>query len=273
LETEKWLLLPNRKRVQEMMAALERTAEYLGVKDSLLILGSVAQPVQLHCVPDSFSISESKKFGAYIFDDEVSSSNSDEPGKLHILASFGGVTELQIRRHLGNFEAAEVYSAPWGFYATVAASGMQCVYLPRCINSLGMQSKLSLAVSWLTERAQQITNLAKRRSQILGLNALPVDSPGAEKRKVQKMSASRKNSPSLLHWMTRLLILSVVEIGQDAFGEFSWPRPLLEPSCSRAIVSKLKAANAKRDNHLPNSCVFVLTFRTSERLNDDTGHN
>ena len=199
LETEKWLLLPYRIRVQEMMAALERTAEYLGVKDSLLILGSVAQPVQLHCVPDSFSISESKKFAAYIFDDEVSSSNSDEPGKLHILASFGGVTELQIRRHLGNFEAAEVYSAPWGFYATVAASGMQCVYLPRCINSLGMQSKLSLAVSWLTERAQQITNLAKRRSQILGLNALPVDSPGAEKRKVQKMSASRKNSPSLLH--------------------------------------------------------------------------
>ena len=75
---------------------------------------------------------------------------------------------------------------PWGFYATVAASGMQCVYLPRCINSLGMQSKLSLAVSWLTERAQQITNLAKRRSQILGLNALPVDSPGAEKRRSKK---------------------------------------------------------------------------------------
>jgi hypothetical protein len=186
LGDEKWLLLPNRKHVQEMMAALERTAEYLGVKDSLLILGSVAQPVQLHCVPDSFSIPESKKFAAYIFDDEVSSSNSDEPGKLHILASFGGVTELQIRRHLGNFEAAEVYSAPWGFYATVAASGMRCVYLPRCINSLGMQSKLSSAVSWLTERAQQITNLAKRRSQILGLNALPVDSPGAEKRRSKK---------------------------------------------------------------------------------------
>jgi hypothetical protein len=180
-ETEKWLLLPYRTRVQEMMTALERTAEWLGAKNSLLMLGSAAQPVQLHCLPDSFSIPESKKFAAYIFDDEINSSDTDEPGKLHIVASFGAVTELQIRRHLGNFEAAEVYSAPWGFYATVAASGMQCVYLPRCINSLGRQSKLSLAISWLGERAQDITNLAKRRSQILRLNALPVASPGGRK--------------------------------------------------------------------------------------------
>jgi hypothetical protein len=181
VETEKWLLLPYRSRVQEMMTAFAQTAEWLGVKQSLLTLGSDAQPVQLHCVPDSFSIPESKKFAAYIFDDEITSGNTDETGKLHIVASFGSVTDLQIRRHLGNFEAAEVYSAPWGFYATVAASGMQCVYLPRCINSLSMQSKLSLAISWLAEHAQVITNIAKRRSQILQLNALPLSSPGGRR--------------------------------------------------------------------------------------------
>jgi hypothetical protein len=172
-ETERWLLLPYRVRVKEMMAALIRTAEWLNVKQHLLTLGSNAQPVQLHCVPDNFSIPESKKFAAYIFDDEVSAKNPADAGKLHIVASFGVVTDLQIRRHLGNFEAAEVYSAPWGFYAAVPASGMQCVYLPRCINSLVMQSRLSGAISWLAERAPEITRLAMRRSQILRLASEP----------------------------------------------------------------------------------------------------
>lgn len=176
-QTERWLLLPYRLRVKEMMAALIRTAEWLKVKQQLLILGSTAQPLQLHCVPDNFSIPESKKFAAYIFDDEVSPKNPADPGKLHIVASFGVVTDLQIRRHLGNFEAAEVYSAPWGLYAAVPASGMQCVYLPRCINSLVMQSRLSGAISWLDERAPEVMSLAMRRSQILRLNSEPGNSP------------------------------------------------------------------------------------------------
>ena len=176
-ETERWLLLPYRTRAKEMMTALVHTAEWLGVKQRLLPLGPTYQPVKLHCVPDNFAIPESKKFAAYIFDDEVSPNKPGEAGKLHIVASFGAVTDLQIRRHLGSFEAAEVYSAPWGFYATVPASGMQCVYLPRCINSLVMQSRLSGAISWLDERAQEITSLAMRRSQILRLNSEPGNSP------------------------------------------------------------------------------------------------
>jgi len=168
-ETERWLLLPYRTRVAEMSKALERIAASLRVNGNILTLSSVAQPIALHCVPDNFSIPESKKFAAYIFDDEVSASNADGTGLLHIVAAFGGVTDLQIRRHLGNFEAAEVYSAPWGFYATVPSSGMQCVYLPRCVNSLTMQSRLSEAISWLVERAEEIGELAVRRGQILKL--------------------------------------------------------------------------------------------------------
>ncbi len=130
-ETERWLLFPYRARVQEMESALERVAETLGVKKSTLVLGLMAQPIELPCVPDSFSIPESKKFVAYVFEDEAGSRPSDDPANLQIVAAFGGITDLQVRRHVGNFEAAEVYADSWGFYATVRASGIQCVYLPR----------------------------------------------------------------------------------------------------------------------------------------------
>jgi hypothetical protein len=180
-ETERWLLLPYRTRVEEMIGALEREAQRLGVKQEMLTLGSVSQPVELHCVPDNFSIPESEKFAAYIFDDEVSTDSSGAFGKLHIVAAFGSITDLQVRRHLGNFEAAEVYSDSWGLYACVPGSGMQCVYLPRCVNSLVMQSNLSGAISWLNDRAEEITAVARRRRQIL--NLVPSSAASAKVRK------------------------------------------------------------------------------------------
>jgi len=170
-ETERWLLLPYRARVLEMNSALEGVAETLGVNEKALTLGSVSQPVDWHCVPDNFSIPESKKFAAYVFDDEGDVSSSDKPAKLHIVAAFGGITDPQIRRHLGNVEAAEVYVDSWGFYATVRASGIQCLYLPRCVNSAVMESKLSGAISWLNEHAGNIRDLAIRRRQILELSS------------------------------------------------------------------------------------------------------
>jgi hypothetical protein len=168
-ETERWLMLPYRARVEEMRSALDREAQTLGVNQNLLTLGSAVQPVELHCVPDNFSIPESKKFAAYIFDDEVSTDASEARGRLHVVAAFGGITDLQVRRHLGNFEAAEVYFDSWGLYACVPGSGTQCVYLPQCVNSLVMQSKLSGAISWLNEHGAEITALAMRRRQILNL--------------------------------------------------------------------------------------------------------
>jgi hypothetical protein len=193
LETEKWFLLPYRERAKEMMTALLSKAGFLGVKQNLLNLGSKAQPVQLHCVPDSFSIPESKKFAAYIFDDEIGSSNTESTGTLHIVASFGAITDLQIRRHLGNLEAALVYSAPpWGFYASVPAAGVQCVYLPRCTNSLVMESKLSGAISWLVEHRQEIINLAQRRSEILRPNSAPIHSLSLRKSRSARMGKSNR---------------------------------------------------------------------------------
>jgi hypothetical protein len=170
-ESEQWLLCPYRTRVGEMMRALKRVAASLGIGKGVLRLGDREQPVELHCVPDSFSIPESKKFAAYIFDDEVRDHRPGEPGRLHMVAAFGAMTDLQIRRHLGNFEAAEVYSASWGLYAAEPGSGIQCVYLPRCTNSVVMQSKVSEAVSWLEDRVDQIAVLAERRQQILNLLA------------------------------------------------------------------------------------------------------
>jgi hypothetical protein len=180
-ETERWLLLPYRMRVDDMMSALAREAQMLGVDQDQLALGSVSQPVQLHCVPDNFSIPESKKFAAYIFDDETGTGPSGALGKLHIVAAFGSITDLQVRRHLGNFEAAEVYSDSWGLYACVRSSGMQCIYLPRCVNSLVMQSKLSNAISWLQDHAQETNTLATRRKQILDLVSNAAVTPKARK--------------------------------------------------------------------------------------------
>jgi hypothetical protein len=177
-ETERWLLLPYRARVREMHTTLEEVAENLGVKQNVLTLDSVSQPVDWHCVPDNFSIPESKKFAAYIFDDEEESDSSSEPAKLQIVAAFGSISDSQIRRHLGNFEAAEVYSDSWGFYATVRASGIQCLYLPRCVNSAVMESKLSGAISWLDEHAREIRDLALRRRRILELSASSNSGPG-----------------------------------------------------------------------------------------------
>jgi len=172
-ESERWLLLPYRTRASEMKSALEVVGAGLGINGRLLRLdAATAQPVELHCVPDSFSIPESKKFAAYIFDDEASA-GSGAGAPLHIVAAFGSITDNQIRRHLGNFEAAEVYGAPWGFYAAIPAAGMQCVYLPRCVNSLVMQSRLSEAISWLVARAEEITKVAVRRNEILKLGAGP----------------------------------------------------------------------------------------------------
>jgi len=180
-ETERWLLLPYRTRVKEMETALAEVAKSLGVREATLTLGSVAQSVKLHCVPDSFSIPESRKFVAYMFDDEAGADASADSGTLHIVAAFGGISDLQIRRHLGNFEAAEVYTDAWGFYATVRASGMQCIYLPKCVNSGVMQSKLSGAISWLEGRGGEVAELAGRRRQILNLSLNPASVPKARK--------------------------------------------------------------------------------------------
>jgi hypothetical protein len=168
-ESEKWLLSPYRARVREMDDALERVSRSLGVERERLQLADHEQPVALHSVPDNFSIAESRKFAAYIFDDEIAQHEPDELGKLHVIAVFGGVTDLQIRRHLGSLEAVEVYPASWGLYANEPAAGIQCVFLPRCTNSLIMESKMSQAVSWLSHRAREIAALAERRRQILDL--------------------------------------------------------------------------------------------------------
>jgi hypothetical protein len=77
------LMLSYRARAEEMRSALDREARTLGVNQNLLTLGSAAQPVELHCVPDNFSIPESKKFAAYIFDDEVSTDASEARERLH----------------------------------------------------------------------------------------------------------------------------------------------------------------------------------------------
>jgi hypothetical protein len=166
-ETEDWLLSPYKERVSKMSLAFGTVATSLGIKEGRLIFDENPQSVTLHCVPDSFSIPESRKFVAYIFDTEGEDRAVGENGKLNIVAAFGNVSDGQVRRHIGNFEAARVYKGPWGLFASESASGTQCVYLPQCSNSLAMQSRLSQALDWLREHSKDITELAKRRQQIL----------------------------------------------------------------------------------------------------------
>jgi hypothetical protein len=168
-QTEKWLLSPYRTRRTEMLDAFKEVAQTLGAKQGVLSLGGREQPIVMHCVPDSFSIPEARKFAAYVFDDETKERRPRELGRLHFIAIFGGVTDLQIRRHIGNLEEVKVYAAPWGFFASEPGSGVQCVYLPKCTNALRMESAMSQALTWLSGQTQEIGELAALRAKILDL--------------------------------------------------------------------------------------------------------
>lgn len=174
-ETEDWLLSAYRVRHEKMCAAFDKESQSLRMRNQKITIGEHTQSISLHCVPDSFSIPESRKFAAYVFDDEVSKRGIKEMGQLHFIAAFGGVTETQIRRHLGNFEAAEVFKASWEFFGMEPSTGIQAVYLPYCTNSLAMQANMSAALEWLAPRAEKIASLALYRQQLLDLSQTRVN--------------------------------------------------------------------------------------------------
>jgi hypothetical protein len=170
-ESEDWLLSAYRARHSKMQAAFERQSQALGMTESAIQIGSGhQQAIALHSTPDSFSIPESRTFAAYVFDDEASARRLKDMGRLHFVAVFGNVTETQIRRHLGNFEAAEVFKAEWGYFRMEPSTGIQAVYLPHCTNSLMMQARMSEALEWLTLKAEKIAELAVYRQQLLHLS-------------------------------------------------------------------------------------------------------
>lgn len=170
-ESEDWLLSAYRIRHGKMQAAFEKQSQALGMRGDVIQIGSGhEQAIALHCAPDSFSIPESRKFAAYVFDDEVSVRSLKDMGRLHFVAVFGNVTGSQIRRHLGNFEAAEVFKADWGSFGMEPSTGTQAVYLPHCTNSLVMQARMSEALEWLAPRAEKIAALALFRQQLLDLS-------------------------------------------------------------------------------------------------------
>jgi hypothetical protein len=166
-ESEKWLLSSYRSRFELMQKALARVAANLGVKHSALQLGTHGQPVSLHCVPDGFGVAEARKFVAYVFDDEPEGRKPKTLGRLSIIACFRSITDGQIRRHLGNVEASEVFPGPWGFYAADPISGRQALYLPRCDNPLRMEFCLSGAITWLLGHVAGVKKLASLRQRIL----------------------------------------------------------------------------------------------------------
>jgi hypothetical protein len=170
-ETEDWLLSAYRSRQTKMQAAFEKQSQTFGMRGNVIqIATGHDQPIALHCAPDSFSIPESRKFAAYVFDDEASERRVKDMGRLHFVAVFGNVTENQIRRHLGNFEAAEVFRAEWGYFGMEPNTGIQAVYLPHCTNSLVMQTRMSEALEWLKPRSEKIAELALYRQQLLDLS-------------------------------------------------------------------------------------------------------
>jgi hypothetical protein len=69
-ESEDWLLSDYGSRQQKMMSAFERVAHSLQMGGEWQI-SDQKQPVSLNCVPDSFAIPESRKFAAYVFDNEA----------------------------------------------------------------------------------------------------------------------------------------------------------------------------------------------------------
>jgi hypothetical protein len=166
-ETQEWELSSYKERVEKMQHAWTHVEPSWDQEPRLIELGDHRQVVLLHAIPESLSVPESRKFVAYIFEDELKDRKFGAPGQLHIVAAFGSVTDSQIRHHLGNFESAEVYKGSWGLFGSDPGSGMQALYLPHCTNSLVMQAKVFQALDWVRQNAVQIIGLSLRRQQIL----------------------------------------------------------------------------------------------------------
>jgi len=167
-ETEDWLLSAYKDRSAKMASAIRKIAETLGASRNGVRIGNVQVPITLTCVPDNFSIPESRKFAAYVFETEAGPDRRPgDPGKVHFIAAFGSVSDSQVRRHLGNFESAKVFRGSWGLFASEPQSGIQCAYLPGCVNSLVMHARMANALAWLETRTSEISELSLRRQQIL----------------------------------------------------------------------------------------------------------
>lgn len=137
-----------------------------------LALGSDELLLTITGVPDSFGVADARKYAGYPFRDDAlhgqAAPGTTWIGPLHVIGVHKGVTESQMRSHLGNADIA-ILKTPFGFVAQDRSQAIQVAYLSDCVEEDATVEGAAELLSWLadTDIAQQVRELAQRRRAML----------------------------------------------------------------------------------------------------------
>lgn len=106
-----------------------------------------AVPVLFSVCPDRFSYPDAARYVGYPFRTRTDDWN-DAAGPLDIILLFRGITDAQIRRHLGNPDM-EITREGWGFFAIDPELAIQAAYLTRCDSPHDVERQVREFLGWL----------------------------------------------------------------------------------------------------------------------------
>ena len=118
-------------------------------------------------VPDSFGVPDARKYCGYPFrDDRAHTSGVPKgwTGPVHVVGVHKGITESQMRAHIGNADIAILKTA-FGYAAQDRSQAVQVLYLVDCVEEDATVEAAAALMEWFreTEMAAQMLALADRR--------------------------------------------------------------------------------------------------------------
>jgi hypothetical protein len=93
---------------------------------------------------------------------------AEEMGPLDIILLYHNITDLQIRRHLGNPDI-HVSKESWGYFAVDPERFIQSVYLTHCASPHRLDRQLRRFLVWLddTDQAEMLIKRVEARGHLL----------------------------------------------------------------------------------------------------------
>ena len=138
-------------------------------------------PVLFSVCPDRFSYPEAARYVGYPFRTRTDDWD-DAAGPLDIILLFRGITDAQIRRHLGNPDV-EITREDWGFFAADPEQAIQAAYLTRCDSPEDIERQVREFLGWLyaSRRWRRLYERAMARGAILRAGRAPFVRAGRDK--------------------------------------------------------------------------------------------
>jgi len=124
-------------------------------------------PVLFSVCPDRFSYPDAARHVGYPFRTRTDEW-ADRAGPLDIILLFRGITDTQIRRHLGNPDI-EIVRERWGYFAVDPEQAIQVAYLTECDAPPQVGRRVRDFLGWLSDSGQwrRLADRAKSRGAIL----------------------------------------------------------------------------------------------------------